>query len=111
MSELGEKRIAANELLIRDLNQRIAEKIGEFAGGPAEAGDEESDFLCACGRPGCSETVTLTLAEFARAHASENHFAVAPGHEQPELERVVERHERYLVVEKRPGLRPRDVPA
>jgi hypothetical protein len=29
-------------------------------------------------------------------------FAVVPGHENPEIERVVERHERYVVVDKLP---------
>jgi hypothetical protein len=33
-------------------------------------------------------------------------FAVVPGHEDPEIERVLERTDRYLVVDKRPEAEP-----
>jgi len=33
-------------------------------------------------------------------------FALVPGHENPEIERVMDRTERYVVVDKRPEAEP-----
>ena len=39
----------------------------------------------------------------SRLRAEPTRFAVKPGHELPDVERVVERHESYFVVEKAEG--------
>ena len=44
--------------------------------------------------------VDLTLAEYEDTHAQRDRFVVAPGHKDDQLEHVVERNERYLVVDK-----------
>jgi hypothetical protein len=36
----------------------------------------------------------------------DDRFTVVPGHESSEIEAVVERHDRYLVVDKIPALEP-----
>ena len=96
-------------MLIRDVNERIAEKTIELASGEVPPAEEESEFLCACGRASCEATVSLSVDEFERAHSSDDRFVVALGHEVPDIENVVERHDRYLVVEKKPGYKPDDV--
>lgn len=63
----------------------------------------EIEFFCACGRADCDETILLTAAEYAAVHEVPHRFIVAPGHETPEIERIVERHPAYDVVEKRPS--------
>ena len=56
-------------------------------------------FRCECGDAGCSRTISLTTAEYARVRSCATHFAVALNHENPESEQVVEENERYAVVE------------
>ncbi len=109
MNEAHAERIAANEILVREVNELIVEKTTEMAGDGLEPGDQECGFLCACGRPGCTETLALTVEQFEAAHSEDDRFIVAPGHQVPEIEQVVERHDDYLVVKKKLGFKPDDV--
>ena len=102
------KRLAENEAFLREVNERIAEKTIELAADAVEPTQQECDFLCACGRPDCSEIVSLTIAQYGDAQ-EDDLFVVALGHETDEIEDVVERHESYVVVRKKPGFKPRDV--
>ena len=89
-----QKRVADNESTFRDVNERIEETHERYgAEGPQE-------FLCECGTTECSERVHLTLAEYEALRANPLRFAIVPGHEIPEVERVVEEHERFTVIEK-----------
>ena len=91
------KQVAENERLLREANEEIEREARERA----VARDEmEVEFFCACGRADCEETLLLTLAEYEAAHAIPDRFIVARGHEHPEIERIVEEHGAYLVVEK-----------
>lgn len=90
-------RIASNEGLLRDINDRIEEvsqERGESNGG--------FDFLCECGRENCTEVVRLTIAEYERVRDDETHFLVFLGHETDDIEDVVVQDERYSVVRKHP---------
>ena len=60
-------------------------------------------FRCECGDGSCSHAVPLTRAEYELVRAHPTRFAIAPNHENPESDRVVEEHERYTVVEKLVG--------
>jgi hypothetical protein len=92
-----EKRLARNEALYREVNERVSEVAEQF--------DAETDtpigFICECGAAGCTEQIPMTLSEHETIRADPTRFAVVPGHELPEIETVVERHPGYLVVEKR----------
>lgn len=57
------------------------------------------DFRCECGDGGCTALITLTPAEYAAVRSSATRFAMAPNHENPESEQVLEEHELYAVVE------------
>lgn len=90
-------RIASNEGLLRDINDRI-EEVSQ------ECGESNGvfDFLCECGRENCTETVPLTVAEYERVRDDETHFLVFPGHETDDIEDVVVQDLRYSVVRKHP---------
>jgi hypothetical protein len=45
--------------------------------------------------------VKLPLDAYKDAHEADDHFVVLPGHELLEVERVVDRHDDWLVVEKK----------
>jgi hypothetical protein len=100
------KRQAENERLLRESNWELAVLNAEPAA--AAAGDEELLFLCACGLDGCRERICLTLDEYRAAHEAPHRFIVVPDHVTPDIERVVERHPGYAVVEKRPGYQGSD---
>jgi len=89
------RRLAHNEALFREVN----ETVGRLA---ATHGTDSHryDFLCECSDQRCVQLVTLSLGEYEAVRARGDRFAIVAGHEAPEIERVVERHERYAVVEK-----------
>lgn len=106
MSSNGRERLARaekNEQAYKDHNERRAEM--DEKGGVPE--DEPVPFACECDDPACSRAVELPLADYERISAPADQFVVAPGHEDPEVEVVVETHGSYLVVSKpdlqRPG--------
>lgn len=88
-----EERLARNEALFREINERIS-AIGE------RLGSESLDIVCECVNDDCTQALTLRHSDYERLRSSSTHFAVVPGHEQPDLERVTERHGSYDVVEK-----------
>lgn len=94
-------RVASNEGLLRDVNDRI-EEVGERLGVDGEDAADGLDFLCECGHENCTETVRLTLGEYEDIRREETLFVVFPGHEDPSVEEVIVRHERYSVVRKHP---------
>jgi hypothetical protein len=91
-----ETRLARNEALYREVNERVAEVAERFQEVETPLG-----FSCECDSADCAELIEMTLAEYEAIRAEPTRFAVIPGHGRPEIERVVERHADYLVVEKR----------
>jgi hypothetical protein len=43
----------------------------------------------------------MTLAEYERVRQQRDRFAVLPGHENDQIEDIVETHERFVIVDKR----------
>src|SRR4051812_3618158 len=93
MEDRGE-RIARNEAAYRDVNEAIRK------GRTAPAADTPRPFVCECGQLGCNQLVELTLAEYEAVRANPRHFFMVEGHDIPDVEFVVARHERYMVAEK-----------
>jgi len=89
-----EENAGKNEALFREVNERIRE-ITRYEG--------DVEFLCECGDPSCTRPIVMTLAEYEAVRADPKRFLVVPGHELGDVETVVERHERFSVVEKRSG--------
>lgn len=57
-------------------------------------------FLCECSAPGCDVELELTLEEYTTVRSHGARFAVASGHEQEEIERILDEFDRYTVVAK-----------
>ena len=89
-----EERVARNEALFREVNERIKE-LNEDA--PAETA---SEFVCECGDPACTEPVSLTVREYEEVRRDPTDFAVLPGHVVPEVEVVIASNDRFAVVRK-----------
>jgi hypothetical protein len=90
-----EKRLALNEALFRDVNERIREISDTFG-----QKDATYDFLCECSDPTCADRVVMTAAEYEYVRSDPTRFVVAKGHVMPEVESVVDRAKDHVVVEK-----------
>ena len=95
MDRPQEERLAMNEALFRDVNERIREISDAF-----QQPDAAYDFLCECSDPACAERVVLTRAEYEHVRAEPTRFVVVKGHALPEIESVVEQARDHVVVEK-----------
>jgi hypothetical protein len=91
------KRIARNNMIFGEANEKIREKSIEF-GDPAE----RIPFPCECPKEDCATIVPLTPAEYQAVRSEPMHFFTTPGHEEAErpLGEVVHRRGRYVVVQK-----------
>jgi hypothetical protein len=90
-----EERIAKNESLFRDVNERIEQVERRAAQLDVEAG-----FICECAALSCTERLPITLVDYEQARSDPTWFVVLPGHERPDVERVVETLSGCLIVEK-----------
>jgi hypothetical protein len=89
-----DERVGVNESLFREVNERIDQLAEELGTGSS------FEIVCECGDAACAARVAITADAYQELRADVHRFAVMPGHEQPEVERVVERRGAYLVVEK-----------
>jgi hypothetical protein len=74
-------------------------------GKPNAPPTEKLLVLCECADPECRDRVALTTPEYEAVRADPMHFAITPGHERPEAERVIGRYDRYAVLEKHEDVR------
>jgi hypothetical protein len=86
-------RVARTESLFRDVNERIAEAAKDL-------GVSYAEFVCECADPACDERFAAHLEEYEAVRADGRRFLVAPGHEEPSKERVVEVEPEHRVVQK-----------
>ncbi len=90
-----EERLAKNEVLFRDVNERVRE-ISEDAWDLSEP----IEFLCECVLTECVERVSLPIRVYEEVRSNPAHFVLLPGHDRPDIEFVVATGEGYVVVEK-----------
>jgi hypothetical protein len=94
MPEGHARDVVLRQVLYREVNERI-EGLGENFNL-----DGRLALLCECGNSKCVARLELSNGEYAAVRQFPTRFAVAPGHELAEIERVVERQPGYFVVEK-----------
>jgi hypothetical protein len=88
------RRFIQAHTLFRDVNKRIREltRSSRF--------DGPTLFLCECDQEACVDTVGLTLEEFEAIRWRENVYVVTVGHERPEVEWVIEKTPRFVLVKR-----------
>lgn len=94
MDSRDKQRVAMNEATFRKVNEGM--EVGQDPDGLLT-------FVCECGRLGCSKLILLLRDEYETIRGNPRRFAIVEGHEILEAEAIVERHERYIVVEKSAG--------
>lgn len=93
MEEEIHQRIAGNEAVFRQVNEALRE--GQWPGE-----DSPAAFRCECGQLGCSRLIELGIPEYERVRAHPRRFLMAPDHDIPASESVIETYPGYVVVEK-----------
>jgi hypothetical protein len=90
-------RAGSNQALFRSVNERV-EELHESM--PAASSFHE--FICECANESCFEPILVSLPEYEAVRAHEARFAVARSEEHlvAGVEVVVERGDRFWVVEK-----------
>lgn len=94
---MSQERAAHNQALFREVKERL-EQLNETFVELAPFGS----WVCECADTGCVEQVQMTFGEYEALREHSHRFAIAPSdaHVYPEVERVVDRTERYWLVEK-----------
>lgn len=85
--------MARTESAYREVNEAIAKTAARFQA-------DEADFVCECSDPECAHRVTAGLEDYERVREEATQFLLAPGHETPTVERVVERAPGFQIVQK-----------
>jgi hypothetical protein len=88
-------RIAQNETLFREVNERLRElneMFAEFTG--------TFEIVCECDDRTCVERLVLYPSEYEQVRGRAERFVVHPAHVERGVERVLEQNQRYAVVEK-----------
>jgi hypothetical protein len=90
-----QRRVAANEALLRDVNEAI-----ERGQWPGQENDRVG-FRCECAQLGCDQVIELTIGEYEEVRAHPRRFVIAEHHDLPEEETIVDSGSGWVVVEKR----------
>jgi hypothetical protein len=89
-----DQRAARNEELVRDVNRQIEE------GARLHDVTSSMPLHCECAQPGCLEKIEVDPKTYEPILDERYRFIVVAAHVQPEVEKVVEEHEDFVVVEK-----------
>ncbi|HVF53916.1 MAG TPA: hypothetical protein VNC78_09995 [Actinomycetota bacterium] len=91
-----EERMGKNEALFRTINDKV-QVAAERGGADLSLGER---FLCECWVLDCEEMLMLTEAQYEMVRAHPDRFFVAPGHENAEIEQVVNDEGTFRIVVK-----------
>ena len=86
-----------NQIRFRSANEAI------------EAADDEvvhrsrETYICECSDANCTAPILMTRFEYESVRVATN-FAIAPNHENPELDRVLDEYERFSRISILPGV-------
>ena len=90
-----EQRILENEQAFRTINQRLRDDLAR-----AEDGGGLVAFVCECGHTRCHASVELSIGEYGAVHEREDQFVALADHVIPDVEAVVQRTDRFVVLRK-----------
>lgn len=94
--DFREQRLGVNEAVFREVNERIEGLAKLFHWGTPDP----LDLVCECRNSTCVERIEMSRAEYEAVRAEDTHFALYPGHADPDIERVISSHPAYEVVAK-----------
>jgi hypothetical protein len=92
-----QKWAATNQSLFREVNERVNDVSDSF-----KVTTTFRDWVCECADDTCVERLNMSTRDYEAVRGEGTLFLVAPSeaHVWLDVERVVERHENYWIVEK-----------
>lgn len=93
-----ERRISRNEVVFREVNERIEELADQFG-----LQEQSLELVCECGYASCTNQIRMTASEYEAVRRDPTLFVIYPGHEAAGVEEVVDKRDGYHVVRKRAG--------
>jgi hypothetical protein len=94
-----QRRIGENEALLRQVNEGFLESAGGYSAITGTV-----FVMCECGGSDCVRRIEMTPGEYEALRAESTHFAIAHGHELPDVETIVHETPRYAIVRRMAGL-------
>lgn len=89
-----EKRMAQNEALFREVNERVNELLTNHGVAAVQ------EYLCECANADCTFRVPVDPSDYEGVRSDPKQFIVLPLHYTPEVETLVAEHDRYWIVRK-----------
>ena len=93
----SDERKGLNQGVFRAANEKLEQNAKALVGAEPEAA---VPFLCECPRTECTEVVLVTLAEYEVVRSVPERGIAKLGHDDPEVENVVARNDRFVMTEK-----------
>jgi AraC-like DNA-binding protein len=90
-----DRRMAQNEALFREINERVEDVAAEL--GDQQAGYE---YFCECANKDCTFRLVMSVEEYESVRSDAKQFVVLPDHFTPEIEELVLSTDQYWVVRK-----------
>ena len=90
---LSSLRLGRNQVIFREVNERLRTLADAVPDGKA-------DYLCECSDAQCTDKIELTPFEYESVRARPKSFFMLAGHERVEVERVTDELDSHIVVEK-----------
>jgi hypothetical protein len=107
MTKSSERRLVENEVIFRQHNEKVQQDLEALRDEAKTEGhdilpreDMSVHFYCECAKETCHERIVLTPDEYKEFHQNSSQFIVLPGHNFPEVERIVLTNDKLMVVEK-----------
>jgi hypothetical protein len=98
------RRKAANEAVFREVNERIE----DLQRGFAVTQNQPLHIVCECAQLDCTSRITVSVETYEGVRAHPDEFFVVEGHEDPNVEEVVDTGTGHLIVRKNAG-GPREI--
>lgn len=108
MHPLSVRRLVENEMFFKQPNQAVVQGLSDLE-QLAETTDQQDllpdttqsiQFYCECSDETCRKRIAMTPRQYTDLHKNHNQFIVLPGHDVPQIERIVQSAKDYVVVEK-----------
>jgi hypothetical protein len=89
-------RAAREQALFRKVNENIDDLVERF-----KVDDVAPLYVCECLNSDCHNAIPIPRDVYQQIRLNLNHFIVTPGHEELDVDEIVDRSHRWLVVRKR----------
>jgi hypothetical protein len=107
-SGISKQRQTDNEALLRESNESV-QKLLKRDYSAAQYRVTKLHFSCECSDIECRMRIVLSCMLYETIHTDRQHFIIKPEHEEPNIEKIIDKQAGYYVVKK--FLKPREYAA